>query len=128
MWTQLKSPLFISSSKRLDNVPVTSNVHIEKDKRKLKLDQSTSDGERGKELKDKESKRKKEKKEEKPVEEKYCRPGMLKFSLISLVCNAFHSDRTRLLYIMFLYEKHFHGIFFGIQHRRIPYAVFVVAF
>ena len=63
-------------SKKFDNTHLTSSVHADKEKRKSRVDQSASDGERAKDLKEKESKRKKEKKEEKPVEEKYCKPGV----------------------------------------------------
>jgi len=61
--------------KKGENTIMPSNAHGEKEKRKSRMDQSVSDGEKGKELKEKDSKRKKEKKEEKPMEEKYCKPG-----------------------------------------------------
>ena len=76
--------MFISSKKG-ENTIMPSNAHGEKEKRKSRMDQSVSDGEKGKELKEKDSKRKKEKKEEKPMEEKYCKPGKFKAIIFAIL-------------------------------------------
>ena len=64
------------SNRKFDTASVTSSIHMEKEKRKAKLEQLTADGDKGRDVKERESKKKKERREEKPVEEKHCKPGM----------------------------------------------------
>ena len=67
---------FISYSLFAPFFYIISSV-VEKEKRKGRMEQLSSEGEKSKESKDRDNKKKKEKKEEKPIEEKYCRPGQL---------------------------------------------------